>query len=300
MGREVDGGLFAGQRPYSLRVKRHHHADFALGLAAVTSVVCIGVFSWWYRFGGDISPAPLAADETPVAAAPHVAPAASGIRFPIGPAPASAAAVPELNQSDAVLLGALTRLLGRQSVQSQLQADGFVRRFVATIDNLGRARATSRLWPVKPAAQRFVVEDQAGDAVVSPDNDLRYTAFVVMLERIDAEAAVSVYAGLYPLFQQAYADLGHPRQYFNDRLVDVIDHLLAAPEPSAPLHVRRLQAGGATEAGRPVVYEFADPELEALSAGQKLMVRMGGVNERRVKARLSALRTAIVARGAAK
>jgi len=45
-----------------------------------------------------------------------------------------------------------------------------------------------------------------------------------------------------------------------------------------------------------VHYEFADPELEALSAGQKLMVRVGPVNESRLKARLRAFRTALAAR----
>ena len=50
--------------------------------------------------------------------------------------------------------------------------------------------------------------------------------------------------------------------------------------------------------GRPwVSYEFVDPKLESLSAGQKMLVRMGPVNERRMKAKLKELR-ALVATGA--
>ena len=43
-----------------------------------------------------------------------------------------------------------------------------------------------------------------------------------------------------------------------------------------------------------IVYRFADPELESMSAGQKIMVRMGHDNELRVKARLRAIRQALV------
>ena len=39
-----------------------------------------------------------------------------------------------------------------------------------------------------------------------------------------------------------------------------------------------------------VLYEFADPKLQALTSGQKLLLRMGSVNERRVKARLAEIR----------
>ena len=90
---------------------------------------------------------------------------------------------------------------------------------------------------------------------------------------------------LYPLFQQAYVELGYPNGYFNDRLVGVIDHLLAAPEPKAPIALTQPK----------VMYEFADPALADLSAGQKIMVRVGLDNEPRLKAKLREIRKALVA-----
>jgi hypothetical protein len=42
-----------------------------------------------------------------------------------------------------------------------------------------------------------------------------------------------------------------------------------------------------------VRYEFTDPALESLSAGQKIMVRIGATHERRLKAWLSGFRQAI-------
>jgi hypothetical protein len=39
-----------------------------------------------------------------------------------------------------------------------------------------------------------------------------------------------------------------------------------------------------------VVYKYADPKLEGLSSGQKLLIRMGPANEGVIKAKLRELR----------
>ena len=106
---------------------------------------------------------------------------------------------------------------------------------------------------------------------------------------------VRLYARLYPLFQAEYVELGYPDGYFNDRLVQVLDHLLATPEPAGPLAVQLTPVEGEVPSLQPWVrYEFADPALEAASAGQKIMLRVGAVNERRLKAQLRALRAELV------
>ena len=64
-----------------------------------------------------------------------------------------------------------------------------------------------------------------------------------------------------------------------------IDDLLAAPELNGPVKLAQPK----------VLYEFADPDLEGRSAGQKIMMRMGRDNELKVKAKLRALRRALVA-----
>jgi hypothetical protein len=47
-----------------------------------------------------------------------------------------------------------------------------------------------------------------------------------------------------------------------------------------------------------VHYRFADPELESLAAGQKILLRMGPDNERRLKAKLRELRGQLIGMGA--
>jgi Protein of unknown function (DUF3014) len=68
-------------------------------------------------------------------------------------------------------------------------------------------------------------------------------------------------------------------------VIVVIDHLLAAPEPVAPIELAQPK----------VMYQFADPALEERSAGQKIMMRTGLDNELRLKAKLREIRKALVA-----
>ncbi|MDO9355269.1 MAG: DUF3014 domain-containing protein, partial [Solirubrobacteraceae bacterium] len=219
-------------------------------------------------------------DGTPPAPA---APVAAGPQFPIdAPTDAESAANP-----DARVAQALIGLLGQPGVASFLQMDEFARRFVATVDSLPREQANARLWPVQATPQRFAPE---------PGNVERYAPFVAFVDKVDTSKAVATYIQLYPLFQQAYEELGYPKKYFNDRLVAVIDHLLQAPEPATMPPLKLTEVKGEYGAAQPWTrYEFADPKLEALSAGQKMLVRVGLANEKRLKARLGAFRRGIAA-----
>jgi len=104
-----------------------------------------------------------------------------------------------------------------------------------------------------------------------------------LVKAVDAAKLAAVYRRLYPLFQQAYRDLGFPKGYFNDRVVIAIDDLLATPELAEPLRLRQDK----------VRYQFADPDLDGRSAGQKIMLRIGPENARIVKAKLREFRRAI-------
>jgi hypothetical protein len=79
-------------------------------------------------------------------------------------------------------------------------------------------------------------------------------------------------------------ELGKPDAYFNDRLVQVIDHLLNTPDPAQPLSVEPNGKGR---------FRYTDPMLESLSVGQKALVRLGPEQEAAVKTQLKAIRTAL-------
>lgn len=266
-------------------------------IAIVLFVLAIAAAGWWYWSQQQKTAPPLPTamtpqpDTPPTPATEPAPPAVTGPQNPIDALAQPDAALPSLANSNSVVVKALTDLLSAKSVASFLQIDDFVRHFVATVDNLPQAQAPWRMWPAQRTPQRFEVSGEGEMQVISAANAARYTPFVAFAESVDSAKAVAVYARFYPLFQQAYEELGYPGKYFNDRLVAVIDHLLQAPEPQGPLQVKLTEVKGSVPSSRPwTQYEFADPQLEALSSGQKLLVRMGPENERRLKSTLRTLR----------
>ncbi|MFN4120891.1 DUF3014 domain-containing protein [Acidovorax sp.] len=269
------------------------------GVWGVVAVLLVGVAAaaalWWFWLRTPQpppAPPPVAANAPAEPAAQPAQPEASGPQHPVEALAPADAALPALADSDARVTALLAELVGRDKLAAFFVTDGFVRRVVATVDNLGRAQAPARMWPVQPTPQRFLVEvDGDAPTTIAAANTARYSAFIAFAEAVPLDAAVALYARLYPLFQQAYEELGYPQRYFNDRLVAVLDHLLLAPEPQLPLQVKRAPVNTELPDPRPWVrYEFVDPALQSLSSGQKVLVRMGLANEVRAKAVIRDLR----------
>jgi len=232
-------------------------------------------------------PQPTARVEVPAPPAPSTEEPKNPVPPPAAPAEPP---LPPLKESDPAMLQSLAKLFGAASLERFFNMEDVVRRFVATIDNLPREAYASRLSPLKPIPGLFATTGHDESLELSPANAKRYADFVAFVDRIDAKQAVALYIHFYPLFQQAYVDLGYPKGYFNDRLVAVIDHLLAAPEVKGPVKLAQPH----------VLYEYADPEWEARSAGHKALMRVGPENAARLKAKLRQVRKELVARQAAR
>ncbi|HTP99729.1 MAG TPA: DUF3014 domain-containing protein [Casimicrobiaceae bacterium] len=241
------------------------------------AVVLAGVASFYYWQHAN-APEPAAPPPLATAPAPPPAPETPRIEHPVPEAPAGAP-LPPLADSDAAAKDALVSLFGSDAVVRMFITDAAVRRFVATVDNLPRKTTAARLMPVRPAPGTFEVDNHGGTLTIDAKNALRYRPYLVVMEGVEAKRLVAAYVRLYPLFQAAYQELGYPNGYFNDRLVQAIDDLLATPDVASP-----------TLAQPKVLYEFADPALEDRSAGQKIMLRMGSANAARVKEKLRAIR----------
>lgn len=280
--------------------------DMVIGgaLTLLVAALAAGGYQWWRVSTGAKAPAAVVAAPAPGVARADRAPAASAalvtpaIRHPIETQPelppADAPPAPAAPPGDA-FAAALETLLGAREARRFAILDDAVVRAVTTVDNLDREHAAARLWPVAPMPGRFgVVPADAGSTRIAAANAARYEPFVRFVEAIDTPRLVALYVRFYPRFQQAYADLGYPRRYFNDRLVQVIDALLAAPTPAAPPAVRLVEVKGSVPSTMPWTrYEFADPALERLPAGQKIMLRVGAANALRLKAKLAEFRAGI-------
>lgn len=257
-------------------------------VAVIALVVIAGAGYFLVQRARHVDANPVPAAEN-LATAPAVAGTAPSIAHPIaqadtGPAPASTAALPALVDSDAAVADSLIALASGGDMGSWLVRQSIIPRIVATVDALPRSDMGSSILPVKPARGALQLQPANGQSVIAAGNAERYAPYMQALASVDAQALVDWYVRYYPLFQQAYVELGYPHGYFNDRLIAVIDHLLAAPEPTAPLIVVPYKQG----------YAFADPSLQGLSVGQKGMVRIGSANEAALKAKLRDLRARLV------
>ena len=198
--------------------------------------------------------------------------------------------LPSLDQSDQYLKLALTDVLGSQIVTDMLAETDLIARIVATVDNLSRDHVAERIRPFDRLDSSFDAEITSNNIefTISPDSYRRYDLLVDIVTNADLKELTKIYGRFYPLFQKAYIDLGYPNAYFNDRMVTVIDHLLATPEVQDPIRLVRSH----------VLYEFADMDLESLSSGQKLLIRLGNEHATRIKATLSKLRLLIADKNA--
>ena len=242
----------------------------------------VGAGAGWYFWEQQQAPPPVPA---PVAVAPSVpaAPVEPEVHYPIpaiAQAQPAARPLPGLDESDPVARDALSLLVGLEAVKKFFVPDELIRHIVVTVDNLPRKSFALRLSPIRPVGGMLSTSGKDDGLAIAPGNAARYTPCVRMMQAINAKRLVAAYVALYPLFQRAYEDLGYPEGHFNDRLVAVIDHLRAAPEVQGPVALVTPH----------VQSQFADPGLEALSAGQKIMVRIGAGNAAAVKAKLGEIR----------
>ncbi len=201
------------------------------------------------------------------------------IDTPLAPLP-----LPALAHSDDFMIKALTDLIQNKSLINIFHTERIIHNITATIDNLTYRRTPMRVMPVETVSGKFLTAGTEDDLIISPMNAERYSVYVEIAEEIDTRKLVELYVRLYPLFQRSYEELGYPKKYFNDRLITVLDNLLAAPDIKEP--VKLLQSN--------LYYQYADPDLEGRSIGQRILMRLGSNNEAKVKTKLQAIKQELI------
>lgn len=181
--------------------------------------------------------------------------------------------LPGLKQSDTPMTEILAKLFVEQKLDQFFILDHFIERFVVMVDNLPKPQLPATHRPLKQTPGKFLSTGEGDQLRITEANYERYTPLVKMLAALDTRRVVAVYKYLYPLFQEAYQGLGYPDAYFNDRLVEVIGHLLTTPPATQPVYLIKPKA----------LYLYADPALEELSAGRKILIRSGPSNAAQIK-----------------
>jgi len=240
----------------------------------------------WYFWTTADQPAPvvITTDPAPAKALPKLP------RYPMPPLTEQQqqtrqlTPLPSLDDGDAYFKLSLAQVFGND-IGELLVEKSLIEKFVTSMDNLPRSHISQRIRPIGPVSGRFEVDVLGGNQeyILSARNYSRFDGLVGLFANADPDELFDTYQRFYPLLQEAFVRLGYPKGYLNDRVVEVIDHLLDAPTVEGPIRLVRPH----------VLYTFSDPTLEALSSGQKMLLRMGDDHAVQVQQGLRQFRTLI-------
>jgi len=167
--------------------------------------------------------------------------------------------------------------------ESWLEVGDYVPRLAVLAENASRGQIPRRQLQFLTLPEPFKAIQQDDAMYVDPAGYDRYDTYVAQLESIDVQQLAGLLGTIEPLLGDALREIGvtaAPDGVLRAAIKEVLD----TPEPgSGQIELQRVS----------LVYQFADPKLEALPPLQKQLLRMGPENSRRVKAYLRELAAAL-------
>ena len=189
--------------------------------------------------------------------------------------------LPPLGKSDDQVREAVDTFREGLPLSTLLAPKEILRKFVLAVNNVAKGEISRKYPPITPPPQGFKSTNKGGKRfVMTEENYARYTPYIEIIEAIDIKIVVKVYRQYYPLMQEAHKELAATKGSFHASLLKAIDHLLQAPEQRGEIELIRPS----------VMYKYANPALEKLSAPHKLLLRTGPENTQKIKAVLKELR----------
>nr|WP_320126848.1 DUF3014 domain-containing protein [uncultured Shewanella sp.] len=187
--------------------------------------------------------------------------------------------VPALAESDAFVQRKALAIINNNVLSSSLVQQDLARQFVVFVDNLAQGELTRKVSPLKGPEKLFSVSEITNKVYLNPEGFHRYDAYVDSIAKMDEQTLMATYKQMTPMLEEAFSELGYSNAKFNDRMLQAIKILLAAPIIEDPIELSSIS----------VNYQFVDPNLEALPSAQKLLIRMGPENTRKLKVALRKL-----------
>ena len=194
---------------------------------------------------------------------------------------AASITLPPLDESDVLVRELVKQISSHPSVAAWLATDDLIRSFTIGVTNVVEGKTPARQLPMLRPTSSFRVLERGGDLIIDPRSYARYDALAAAAASMDPAGSARLYATLKPRIDEASRELGNSP--FDRTFERAIVLLLSTPVPDGPIRVEP----------RGVGYGFADPKLEALTGGQKQLLRMGPRNARMVQSSLRAIALAL-------
>ena len=184
--------------------------------------------------------------------------------------------LPPLDETDALVRRLVGALSTHPTVAAWLTTDGLILNFVVVTTRIASGQTpVAELKAIGPMV-RFRPRTSGNDAYLDRAGYRRYDRYAAAVSALDARGAARLYATLKPRIADAYRRTGGVGNDFDAVLERAFVELLGTP----------VAAGDVALRPKGIVYAFADPRLQNLSAAQKQLLRMGPQNVEAVQGKL--------------
>jgi hypothetical protein len=202
------------------------------------------------------------------------------------PLPEAAPAEPEvtIQNSDQELRDLLAPSAASALVAQALEANDLVQRSAGMIDGFSRGLIPRKALPLAPPKTTFSTVEVEGLTYIDPTSYGRYDSYARAIDSLNVDLLVSTFHRYRHLLEQTYSGFGYSAEDMDNALIRSLDYILATPEPSEPAALKRKEA----------IFQYADPQLEQLTALQKQLLRMGPENSAKIKRQARALRQGLL------
>ena len=184
--------------------------------------------------------------------------------------------LPDLDSSDAMIRQAILSLTNFSvpEVEGLLPGDQLIRKFVAVLDNAAAGRFSLTLLGDLSINGIFIAREiEKGVFEIDFRSYQRFNFVTDVFYSINASRAAELYRLAKPLINAAYKELGYLEGDFDKIFFLALENIVKTPDFPQRVLLKR-----------PVVmYEYIDPEYEALSAFQKQILRTGPRNSKLIK-----------------
>jgi hypothetical protein len=191
-----------------------------------------------------------------------------------------------LDVSDLAVKQSILTITKMPILSTILINDGILDKIVATVLNTANHKISANTLLAIPPSEPFTVFKQAGRLYIEPSAFTRYNVYAQTFAEVNTDNLIVLLEQYERELVNKFSEIAPPDTTFENALLDAINVLLDTPIVKLPVEVSTNRA----------MYQYANPQLEALSPPQKQLLRMGPYNVRIVKRKLRELREALAER----
>ncbi|WP_434927915.1 DUF3014 domain-containing protein [Shewanella sp. HL-SH8] len=181
--------------------------------------------------------------------------------------------LPPLAESDDFVAKKTLAVANGMKIEPLILKKDMARQFVVFIDNLAQGELIRKASPMQGPSNKFSVSEITNKTYLNPDSYHRYDLYADFVSGLNDQELAATYRELKPLFEEAFTELGYTNMTFDERMQQAFKMIADAPIVEDPIELTSIS----------VNYQYVDANLEALPNAQKLLVRMGPENTRKIK-----------------